>query len=117
MPKFSILFLLSIPTMKAYARGASYCTSDACRESDVWLIFWLGFVAIFFVVYGREPVDKSPGVLFFVKWFIFSVLAMLAALVVQAEVLNLRDAWGMLIVVLTGYGVFWYGISLPLKKP
>jgi hypothetical protein len=68
------------------------------------------------VVYGKQSVSKSPRFLFFAKWFIFSVLAMFGALVLQAEALNLRNGWGMLMIALTGYGVFWYGISMPLKN-
>lgn len=116
MLKFSIIFLLSILTMNANARGSNYCTSDVCRGNGVWLIFGLGFFAIFFIVYGKESVKKIPRVSFFIKWLIFSIVAMFAALVVQAEVLNLRNALGMLMVALTGYGVFWYGISAPLRR-
>jgi drug/metabolite transporter (DMT)-like permease len=78
--------------------------------------FWLGFIGIYFLLYGNQRVQDSPKVSFFIGWFAAALVAMLAALVVQAEVLNLRNALGMMIVAITGYGVFWYGISRPIKK-
>jgi len=112
---YTTLFLSMIGS-NTYARGGNYCSSEACSECSLFLVFWLGFIGIFFLVYRNEPVRKSPQISFFIKWFILAVAAMLAALFVQADIFNMRNGLGMFLVGVTGYGVFWYGISLPLKE-
>ncbi|WP_139214398.1 hypothetical protein [Marinobacter zhejiangensis] len=116
MTRFLASVVLITISGDALARGRSYCSSEAFEENCSFIAFWLGFVGIYFILYGRHEVKACPKLTFCLGWFAMAIVAMMFALVFQADVLELRNAWGLAIVAITGYGVFGYGLSRPLKK-
>jgi hypothetical protein len=108
--------MLLIYSEGLFARG-SYCHTDECKESSVWIIYFLGYLAIFFAVWGKRSVKGSPSTEHVVKTFVAAIVIMIGVFFLVGAVLNITGGYLMLISGLSGYIVFWFLIKPEDEAP